>query len=339
MRRRLVLALTWSTGAALSVHFAAAQAQPNATKKPSEAKAWTAPRTADGKPDLTGLWSGPPLGGATVRADPTDLQPWAKEIQRQRREEFFKGRPQYQCQPMGPEAFEGQRRIIQTPTMIAILNADLTYRQIFLDGRPLESDPFPVWMGYSVGHWEGDTLVVDSLGFNDRTWLNSTGLPHTEHLRMTERYRRADFGHLNIDVTFEDPGAFTRPLHFTIAMQFMPDTEMLEQVCEDKTHWVARFADFQRSAVRVPENVLKGYVGVYSGRWGERPRTVNITLDDGDLWVTSLTSSEQVMLAAQSETVFTSAEGISYEFFKNANGIVTRVEEIHASGNYSYRRQ
>src|SRR5215831_492852 len=134
-----------------------------ADRKPNLAA--PAPRTADGKPDLTGLWSGPPLGGATVRADPTDLQPWAKEIQRQRREEFFKGRPQYQCQPMGPEAFEGQRRIIQTPTMIAILNADLTYRQIFLDGRPLESDPFPVWMGYSVGHWEGDTLVVDSLGF------------------------------------------------------------------------------------------------------------------------------------------------------------------------------
>ena len=88
------------------------------------------------------------------------------------------------------------------------MNNDLTYRQIFMDGRTLEAAPNPSWMGYSVGRWEGDTLVVDSVGFNERTWLNNRGLPHTEALRMNERYQRRDFGHLQIDVTFTDPSAY-----------------------------------------------------------------------------------------------------------------------------------
>jgi hypothetical protein len=289
---------------------------------------------------MTGLWGGPGVGLETLRVDSADVQPWARDIQRQRAQEFFKSRPQYQCRPSGPQAFEGVKRILQTPAEIAVLNTDLTYRQIFLDGRSLETDPSPTWMGYSVGRWEGDTLVVESFGFNDRTWLNNVGFPHTERLRMSERYRRPDVGHLTIDVTFTDPAAYNRPLHFTVSMQLVADTEMMEAVCEDNTdHWVGSVAELQKAAVNVPPEVLSNYVGVYSGRWGSRPRTVKVTLDGGELYVTGLFSSEQLLLIAHSDSLFTSTEGYSYRFFRDGNGVVTHVEEIHASGNYPLRRQ
>ena len=175
------------------------------------------PRTADGKPDFAGVWTGPMR---SPRPDPRDVQPWAKEVAGRRAEDFFKTRPMFQCLPSGPETFAQStgggvwKRILQTRSLIAILNDDLTYRQIFMDGRTLEAAPNPTWMGYSVGRWDGDTLVVDSAGFNDRTWLNNRGLPHTESLRMNERYQRPDFGHLQIDVTFTDPSpraTSTRP--------------------------------------------------------------------------------------------------------------------------------
>jgi hypothetical protein len=125
----------------------------------------------------------------------------APAMVQERADNFGKDNPRYRCLPDGPTNADGagvMRRILQTPAMIAILYDDLTYRQIFMDGRALETNPSPSWMGYSVGRWDGDTLVVDSVGFNDRTWLASN-FPHTEALRMTERYRRTDFGHLEIE--------------------------------------------------------------------------------------------------------------------------------------------
>src|SRR5712691_7598953 len=168
-----------------------------------------APRAADGKPDLTGLWS--MSGNVAVNnvgdLKPAEVQPWAQALVQQRTENFGKDNPLYQCLPEGPGFITGAgtKRILQTPAMIAILNEDLTYRQIYMDGRALETAPNPSWMGYSVGHWDGDTLVVESSGFNDRTWLVG-GHPHTEALRMTERYRRTDLGHLEIAVAYQDPG-------------------------------------------------------------------------------------------------------------------------------------
>ena len=123
-------------------------------------------------------------------------------------------------------------KIIQTPSLIVILNPDLTYRQIFTDGRALETDANPSWMGYSVGHWEGDTLVVESAGFNDRTWLDR-GYPHTEALRAVERYRRADFGHLTLEVELHDPALYTAPWKATVEAQLAADTELLEYVCNE----------------------------------------------------------------------------------------------------------
>jgi hypothetical protein len=306
-----------------------------------------APRTADGKPDFTGVWT--PSGGQgaldgleTLRVDPEAIKPWAREIIRQRAQDFFKSRPDFQCKPSGPEAesFEREKRILQTPAMIAILNPNQTYRQIFLDGRTLEKDPAPMWMGYSVGRFEGDTLVVESNGFNDSTWLNNVGLPHTEKLRMTERYTRPDLGHLNVEVTFVDPDTFEKPLHFSHAMQLMTDTEMLEEVCESKMEfWTGNVSDLQKSAVKVSEDVLKQYVGYYEGYWRANLRKVTVTLENGVLHVTALLLPGTVELIPQSNDLFTTTEGVTYKFVKDDTGAVIRTEEIHRGGNYVLNRK
>ena len=191
-----------------------------------------APRAADGHPDLSGLWVAVDVTGDLL--DPARVQEWARTLMTEREAGFFEADPRFQCLPTGPAylaltgANNGARRIVQTPTVIAILNADLNYRQIFTDGRELEPDPLPTWTGYSVGRWDGDTLVVESNGYNDRTWLHTRGLPHTEGLRMTERYHRSDFGHIQVDATYDDPGTFDSPLHAVIRMEFVADDEMLE---------------------------------------------------------------------------------------------------------------
>ena len=173
------------------------------------------PRAPDGKPDLSGLWTKiSPKYSRNIAADlkPDDVQPWARALLDERRENLGKEYMNVKCVPLGPGYVTAadstgaeMMKIIQTPGLILILNPDLTYRQIFLDGRKLEPAPNPNWMGYSVGHWEGETLVVESYGFNDRTWLDHDGHPHTEALRVTERYRRRDVGNLDVEVTLSDP--------------------------------------------------------------------------------------------------------------------------------------
>ena len=142
-----------------------------------------APRTADGKPDLTGLWRG--AGGRNELRDASKIQQWAKDLMAERERNFYRDGPQFQCLPSGPAQIAGgMRQIVQSTGVIAVLNGDLTYRQIFTDGRKLEDDPLPIWMGYSVGRWDGDTLVVESNGYNDKTWLHGEGLgTHREAAR------------------------------------------------------------------------------------------------------------------------------------------------------------
>ena len=199
------------------------------------------PRTADGKADLAGLWDmagDTAVGNVAVRKvgdlKPADVQPWAQALVQQRAENFGKDNPHYQCLPEGPNyaAGGGMKRIIQTPAMIAILNEDLTYRQIFTDGRALETAANPSWMGYSVGHWDGDTLVVESSGFNAKTWLLG-GYPHTEALRITERYRRPDFGHLEVQITIDDPDVFMKPWNMNTKWDLAPKEDLIEFVCEN----------------------------------------------------------------------------------------------------------
>ena len=193
-------------------------------------------------------------------------------------------------------------------------------------------------MGYSVGRWEGDTLVVDSFGFNGQTWLNDRGLPHTEALRMSERYRRLDVGHLRIDVTFTDPSAYTKPLSFMVNMQLAADTEMLEAVCErGSDHWVGRWSG--SSAVSVTADLLARYVGTYVGIWAGRPRTVEIALSAGQLVATIDGRKESLPLVASSDTLFESSEGLGYRFIVSERGPATHVEEIHVSGDYRLARR
>src|SRR5439155_537312 len=134
----------------------------------------------------------------------------------------------------------------------------------------LETDPFPSWMGHSVGRWEGDTLVVDSNGFNDRSWLDHDGHPHSEALRITERYRRVDFGHMNIEVTLNDPQVYAHPWTVSLRAELTPDGDLLESVCNEShtslEHWVGKLSDEKSVEVKVSSEILAKYVGPSLGK-------------------------------------------------------------------------
>ena len=152
----------------------------------------------------------------------------------------------------------GLRRFVQSPTVIAVLNSDLTYRQIFMDGRALEPDPLPIFMGYSVGRWDGDTLVVESNGFNEKTWPHAEGLSHTEKLRITERYRRTGLRAYGARRHVRRPGTFDSPLHAVVKLEYAADDVILERVCNEASeggvkHWVGdKASDARTTAVEVP---------------------------------------------------------------------------------------
>jgi hypothetical protein len=301
-----------------------------------------APRGPDGKPDLTGIWNGP---APAARPDPANAQAWVKDVVRQREQDYLRARPYFHCQPSGPESgrFAAWKRILQTPAALAILNDDLTYRVIHMDGRELEANPAPSWMGYSVGRWDGDTLVVNSVGFNDKTWVTDAGLPHTEALRVTERYRRRDVGHLEVEVTYSDPATYAKPWGFTANMALAADTEMLEAVCERSSeHWTGNLSDAARSTVIVAPDVLARYVGVYSGFWGVNKRVVEVSLSGGQLVAKilggTIPGDESRPLIPQSQTLFEGL-GLGYQFIVDDTGVATAVVEIHISGPYRYPRQ
>jgi hypothetical protein len=166
------------------------------------------------------------------------MQPWAADLYKHRRETLSKDDPTgILCTPGGvprSNAVPYPFKIVNTPGLVIILyEAVHSYRQIFTDGRQLPRDPNPTWLGYSVGHWEGDELVVESNGFNNEGWLDNDGHPNTEQLRVTERFRRKDFGHMDIVITIDDPGAYTRPWTVTIPLVLAADDEILEYICSE----------------------------------------------------------------------------------------------------------
>jgi hypothetical protein len=202
-----------------------------------------APRRADGRPDLTGIWVPDPPKVRNLSGDlkPGELsmQPWAQKLFDQRETgELSAQDPPANCQPQGvprvnsaPAPF----KIFLEPNVVVILyEAFGQFRQIFLDGRPLVKDPNPQWNGYSLGKWDGDTLVVESSGFSGKAWLDQLGHPSTESLHVTERFRRRDLGHMDITATIDDPGAYTKPWTVPLKMQLAADTELLEFVCIDR---------------------------------------------------------------------------------------------------------
>jgi hypothetical protein len=225
--------------------------------------------------------------------------------------------------------------------MMIILNEDLTYRQIFMDGRTLEANPNPSWMGYAIGRWNGDELVVDSTGYNDRTWLVD-GYPHTESLRVTERYRRPDFGHLEVAVTFLDPKAYQKAWTVAIHAELAADTGMVEQICNEdpdsgQQHWIGKLSDDQKPAVKVSREVLAKYVGVYKGPYLRSSRTVEVTLA-GDALFLALDGGPKQQIYPRSETTF-SGTGLTYQFIREGQGNASRIQEGHVSGSYTYERQ
>jgi hypothetical protein len=313
-----------------------------------------APRTADGKPDLSGLWNKiSPKYRVNIAADlkPDEVQPWAKALVEQRTEDLGRDSMSARCLPLGPAYATdadgnggGMMKIIQTPALIVILNPDLTYRQIFMDGRPLETSPNPNWMGYSVGHWDADTLVVESFGFNDRTWLDASGHPHTEALRMTERYRRRNFGNLELDVTLQDPAVYARSWTVSVRAELAADTELLEYVCNEKAgsldHWVGKASDDAKSEVKVAPEILARYVGKYVEQpklWRVVPRVVEITFTDGVLFG-NLDGRGKERQFASSETAFSGFSGLVIEFVRNSQGEVTDLLVKHVSGDYRFAR-
>jgi hypothetical protein len=251
-----------------------------------------APRTADGTPDFSGLWKND--GGdrlynnIAVDLKPGDVAPWADAIYQKRKLEFGKNSMETQCMPMGPQYLTTRYReirIVQTATLIVLAFEDLVHREIFMDGRSLEPDPNPTWMGYSVGRWDGDTLVVESNGYTDRSWLDWDGHPHTEALRITERYRRRDFGHIDVSVSMTDPNAYPNGIRFTMPMKYRPDTELIEAYCENNAASLARIAKTPPAdVVNVPVATLSGYVGVYDLVDADNNKTAAaITVDSSTL--------------------------------------------------------
>ena len=170
-----------------------------------------------------------------MKAEEEPLRPEAAAIVKHRQQNPLES-PFIQCLPGGiPAALLAQTfKIIQTPQEIVVLPEILNPpRQIHTDGRPLPKDPDPRWMGYSVGHWEADTLVVDTVGMNERAWLDAAGHPRSESMHITERYRRRDFGHMVLEVTFNDPKYYTRPFSFKTGLTLLPGSDFLEYVCSE----------------------------------------------------------------------------------------------------------
>jgi len=235
------------------------------------------PRAANGKPDLSGVWLVAPDPAEMARKigdvgtffrpgdDPREFSPYFFNILADFKPEeapirpaaaavfgmhakaFGKDFPYTRCLPMGlpeTELIGVPFKIIQTPAVTAVLyEIDNTFRQIHTDGRPLPVDPQPSWAGYSIGNWDGDTLVVDTVGFNDRGWLDAFGHSHSEALKIRERFRRRDFGHMEMQITIEDPKTFTKPFTIKVNHLLIPDSDILETVCAENERDRAHFGD------------------------------------------------------------------------------------------------
>jgi hypothetical protein len=204
-----------------------------------------APRTPEGTPDLSGLWrpAAMLIGDIAATQQPRDVpfQPWAEQLYKERRANQGRDDPTANCIVGGvprsdlvPYPF----KILQMPGLMVVLyEAVHSYRQIFTDGRALPDDPNPTWFGYSVGRWQGDTLVVETSGFNDKGWLDNFGKPATDALKVTERFRRRDFGRMEIDITIDDRKAYTRPWTVTLPLSLYPDTDLLEYICNENNKY------------------------------------------------------------------------------------------------------
>jgi len=251
MRLRLLL---WTSSFALiAPHLLAQWPEVPSKKLPRTADGKVdlnapAPRTAWGTPDLSGVWEmyseadpGPPKLLVNLASDlkPGDVQmlPWAEKLYKQRLASNGKGHPGAQCLPSGmPEkdTVPAPYKIVETPDLIVFLYESRTiYRQIFMDGRSLPRDPNLTWQGYSVGHWDRDTLVIETAGFNGREWLDMAGHPETEAMHLIERFTRRDIGHMDVQFIMDDPTAYAKPWTVSAKIHLVPEGDLIEYICEE----------------------------------------------------------------------------------------------------------
>jgi hypothetical protein len=290
-----------------------------------------APRSADGKPDLSGVWrvkQSSYLTYVTSDLKPEEIRPWAAALYKQRADDYRKDSDGIACLPPGPKAgISGlglPMKIVQTSNLVVVLyEYETMFRQIFTDGRALPEDPNPTWMGYSIGHWDADTLVVTTAGFNDRTTIDLGGHPHTEALRVTERFHRRDAGHIDLEVTLDDPKAYTRSWTLPIELDLMPSGELIEYICEnerDAPHLVGKSGE----EFRVPRDLLAQYAGTYVA-------DIVISLD-GSGFTINTGGAGKIPLIAHSATSFT-MEGTGIDFVKDAKGEVSAMIQHWVEGD------
>ncbi len=254
---------------------------------------------------------------------PAEIQPWAEALYQQRVVNEGKDSPRASCLPDPFVYYHAVdvARIVQTPGLIVMLYQGTTnsvHRTIFTDGRKLPVDPNPTWIGYSTGHWDGDTLVVDTAGFNDRGWLDIEGHPHTDALHITERFHRRDFGHMDLEITIDDPKTFTRPFSLQMPQKLMPDTDLIESVCENDRSVPHMLGG---TGAKLPPEVLSKYTGTYEFA----PGSLAAISRDGDLLFLQLGANPlKLPLVPDSEKLFVSrTNGDLLEFIIDAQGAVT----------------
>jgi hypothetical protein len=292
------------------------------------------PRSTDGKPDLTGVWS----AELSTQGSPK-LQPWAEVVAKNRMEDLRRDSPEALCLP-GPIANMGVGKIVQTPGLLLMLYGGTLYRQIFLDGRELPRDPNPDWMGYSVGRWDEDTLIVETVGFNNRTWLRGDGVPGSERLHITERIRRLDFGHLEVRATYVDPGVLLAPWEVTDKF-VLDDVQPLEYVCNenerDRVHMVGRASDLR--SVKLAPKLLAEYAGTYEYKDSDHPditRVYKFAVSGGQL---SLSDGPSTFpLTTLSEKSFATTNGVRFDFYRDAQGAVACVIAFTFDGDIKATR-
>jgi hypothetical protein len=201
-----------------------------------------APRTSAGRPDLSGIWrvaTGRYLQNFAADIGEAPFQPEAAALYKVRADSLGKGRPSEQCIPHGiPDGMlvrNSPFKIVQLPGEVVILYEEFNhFRQIFTDGRGFPPDTSASWFGYSIGKWKEDTFVAETIGFNDKSWLDDPGHPHSEEMRVTERFQRLDFGHLKVRITIDDPKTYTKPWSAEVPFELLPDTELIESICENE---------------------------------------------------------------------------------------------------------
>ena len=250
VRRRLIASLTGVALASAALHAQWIRYPTPGIPRLSDGKpnlSASAPRTADGKPDISGLWRAAVnyVPDITRGAQPGAVVPlpWADARHNERLASFSRDDPSASCIPGGiPRAnlvtAAYPFRIIVVPDRVVMLYEAIHFwREVFTDGRPLPKDMSPTWSGYSIGRWDGDEMVIETAGFNDKGWLDNGGHPSTSRLRVTERFRRVDFGHMELTMTIDDPGAYPKPWNVQLPFTFQADSDLLEYVCNENNRY------------------------------------------------------------------------------------------------------